>query len=62
MARRLRRLDLPRGHHENQFAELDAHNSATATGLGGRATVSLGNFVQETFPPNKLLQNGVIFV
>jgi hypothetical protein len=31
MARRLRRLDLPRGHHENQFAELDAHNSETAS-------------------------------
>ena len=23
----LRRLDLPRVYHENQFAELDAHNS-----------------------------------
>jgi hypothetical protein len=27
-ARSLRRLDLPRVYHENQIAELDAHNSA----------------------------------
>lgn len=26
-ARSLRRLDLPRVYHENQIAELDAHNS-----------------------------------
>jgi hypothetical protein len=27
-ARSLRRLDLPRVYHENQIAELDAHNSS----------------------------------
>jgi transposase len=30
-ARSLRRLDLPRVYHENQIAELDAHNCKTGT-------------------------------
>jgi len=33
-ARSLRRLDLPRVYHENQIAELDAHNSVHALRLG----------------------------
>jgi len=38
-ARSLRRLDLPRVYHENQIAELDAHNSpkTLAGGMSGRA-------------------------
>jgi hypothetical protein len=33
-ARSLRRLDLPRVYHENQIAELDAHNSDGSWELG----------------------------
>ena len=35
-ARSLRRLDLPRVYHENQIAELDAHNWFLSAGLEAR--------------------------
>jgi hypothetical protein len=35
-ARSLRRLDLPRVYHENQIAELDAHNSKLLYCSSGR--------------------------
>lgn len=44
-ARSLRRLDLPRVYHENQIAELDAHNSQI-TGVGSSRADEITQQVQ----------------
>jgi hypothetical protein len=47
-ARNLRRLDLPRVYHENQIAELDAHNSRRCS-----ASVALRKFARPAkIPPD----------
>jgi hypothetical protein len=61
-ARRLRRLDLPRDCHENQFAELDAHNffgrktrARRPCRYAGRASwLRLGRAMSLRYSPDKI--------
>jgi hypothetical protein len=49
-ARSLRRLDLPRVYHENQIAELDAHNSnKSGRGCANKSGIMLWPYCQPEF-------------